>query len=409
MRYIFILLLLTTASFLTSVTLDECLDYFMENHPIPQKEDLLSQNSEDIIELFRKEWYPKLSLNGSFMWNANTMELGMQSVEKDKTQLELLLSQPIFTGNEISLNREIELLNNAIRKNSLAESTFRIKKLIYTLYFNTLMAEQKSEITQLSLDHWYETADFVKLRQASGKASSLDSLLVANLILSQKETLVNLSQIREESISLLNNLLKTEISFDTDFQEPPETSLSQSEIRRKELLIFTLREDNFELQQKVNTSVYFPKLTAYAKGTYGNPNYNLYANEWAENMEVGLSFKWNFWNWGQEGKRNRLLERKKQINSLEKDEFLTQVNTELLQTESKIGQIDNSLKIKQMKLEVLQKIVAIYYENYRLGKSDVLTYSEKQMEQQQLEESIELLRLEKLYQKYIYNLIIGVL
>lgn len=407
MKKLLIPLILMSVLNLLAVTLEDCLGFLEENHQIPQKLELLEESNQDITNIFRKEWYPKLSLNSSFSWSLNTMEIGTQAVEQDKTQLELSLSQPIFTGNTIFLQREVELLNNAIKQKSLAGASFQAKKLVYTLYFNILITEQKANINSLSLEHWLATADLVQLLQDSGKASNLDSLLVANLILTQEETLENLEQGKEEAIAWLNAFLQAEISGDESFLEPEDILISKNKIKRNELGVYSLRESSFGLQQRLNNTSYFPTINAFVKGTYGNPNYNLYANEWSENMEVGFTFKWSFWNWRQESDRNKLLDKQKRINSLEREEFLIKVNSDLIQTASKITQIENSLAIKEAKLEVSNEIVAIYYENYRSGKSDVLTYSEKEMEKQQLQESIELLSLEKMYLKYIYNLILG--
>jgi outer membrane protein TolC len=335
------------------------------------------------------------------------MEVGLMSVENDRTLLDLTVQQPVYTGGTISLKRDIELLNNSIEQNAWEGAVLMSKKLIYGYYFNVLILEQKLSITNLTLEHLHATANNVKIRLDSGKASHLDSLIIANLILTQQENIANLTEMKQATIVQLNELLATTVAEDAEFHYPNDVSLSSQVISRQELIHYSLLEEVFHKQEKLNNSLSLPRINAFAKGSYGNPNYNLYANEWSENLEAGVSLNWNFWNWKQNKNKNSRIAKQLKINKLNREEFLSGVNSELSKIESNLEQLDNSLETKQQQLTIMNEITTIFEESYKLGKSDILTYSEKLMENQQLQENIALNQLEKLYQKYIYNLTLG--
>lgn len=407
MRNIVIIGILLMTIPLFGVTLDECLEQFSNNHQIPQKLELLQQSEGEIKSLALKEWFPKLAFSANYLWSANTMKVGPQEVEHDKTLLELTLTQPIYTGNAIALQKEIEILNNHIQQNRLEDAVFQTKKIIYSLYFNVLFIEKKKAITELSLANYQETQSYIQIRLDGGKATKLDSLIMANMILSQQETLLKLERSKQEIIAQLNEILQSNISNEETFVLPDELTLQENQISRQELARFSLFDNLYEQQKKLNYSQLLPKLNAFAKGNYGNPNYNMYQNEWEENVEVGLVFNWSFWNWGKERGRNRILAKQKDINQLDKELFLSQVNNELTGIKSVISQIESSLSIKEQQIEITQEITNIFEQSYKLGKSDILAYSDKLTEYRQLQENLTLLHIELLFNKYMYNFTLG--
>lgn len=407
MRKLITLLLLFTTMSLAGITLDECLQHFSNNHQIPQKLELLQQSEADIRSIALKEWFPKLAFNATYLWSANTMKLGLQEVEKDKTLFELSLTQPIYTGNAIALQKEVEILNNHIQQNRLEDAVFQTKKIIYNLYFNVLLIEKQKTITALSLANYRATQDYIQIRLEAGHATSLDSLIMANLILSQQEAELKLERSKQEVIAKLNEILQSNISSSETFMVPSDLELQESEIQRQELERFALFSTLYDKQKSLNTSQLLPKLNAFVKGNYGNPNYNMYQNEWEENIELGVMFNWNFWNWGKERSRNRILDKQQSLNELDRELFLSQVNNELTGIESAISQVESSLTIKEQQLEITEEITRIFEQSYKLGKSNILTYSDKLTEYQQLQENVILLQIELLFNKYIYNLTAG--
>ena len=400
MKKILILLLFMAILTLNGVTLEECYQYLEGNYPTAKELKSLVDDYQLIKEQSTKDWLPTVDVTGGINWDAETMSMGNLEVPNTKSILEVGVKQKIYDGGFIKQDNKVNLYNNQLAQFSKRVEKHNLRELVNKFYFNVLLTEKKIAVAKLSRKSLLTTQNFISTQLKYGKISVTDSLLVANKLLEIDDQLQIFTQQKRSSVCSLNKLLKSRFKPSDTFIEPVQLDYASIEIRREELHIYSTKERLLKSQQSLITSKYLPKVSSYVKLTVGNPNYDLYNEEWNQNISIGANFSWNVWDWNREDYQKRLLKSQIARNSFSKHDFLTKVSLNVEEIKCKLTSTQKSQELIKKQITNSEKVVHIMEQSYELGKETMLNYTLNFNELHKLKLSLETVKLEYLYQQY---------
>lgn len=262
-----------------TLTLQEAVQYALENKAEAKKAKLDLENSEYQIDEVRAGALPQIDGSGQLTYNpmiqknaitmttedGNTttmiMKFGQPWQGTATVQLsQQLFNQSLFTGLKAArTTREFYQINSTLTDEQLIEK-------VANSYYEVYQSQLQLETLQSNLDNTTKTRDVLKGLVEAGlmKKIDLDRTEVAiNNLLAQKQQLVNALELRE-------NALKFAIGMDitTDIQMPEETfdidpSIMVDEFNlagRTEVLAMEKQIELLELNKKSMVAAYYPSL-----------------------------------------------------------------------------------------------------------------------------------------------------
>ncbi len=291
------------------LTLDQALR-LAENHSYRLKQARAgAQVAESGTSIARSERLPTLSASASARYTNEVAALTVglmpgttfrRELGTNETyQTDLTLTLPLYTGGRIS--SAIDLADANLAYWEALEQIDRDRLYYQTRldYLGLQLAAAQRHTAQSSLKRMQVIHGDVSNRFKSGVADSVD-LLESRLALTRAEFAVTRADLnsRSRQIQLLTRLgldPSEEINPVDTLPEPsPIMGLPETGGSRPELAAATASIGMRQAQVNLEKAEYFPTLSGYTGYSYGKPGYDMFANEWKDNITVGAQLNWSF-------------------------------------------------------------------------------------------------------------------
>jgi outer membrane protein len=380
-RILLITLLIPVALFAQTkkLTIEESVQIGLENSSLIKISESNLRSSDAKITEATSMMLPKLSLSAGYTYmNLNDPnEIGLGQVKMKVINpfyfygMQLSIQQPLFTGFQISSSKSAaensyEAMNFEHQKNINSKALE-----IYSAFWNLFKAQKQYELTQEYLtslkDNLQQTKDFLD----NGLATMNDYLKIKVQESNAEVSLIDAKNNMEIARASFNKSLGIPLSEPTEI-DVSYTSLGQQSFNYQELLSDALnnRDDMKSLEYNIKAgenritaanSGWWPKL--YASGNFFLYNANVETfsieNEKLQAWFVGLSLKWDLWDWGYTSSQ-----------SAQAEESVLQVeeSLKLLKEQIELETYNAYLTIKSQKekINVSQLAVESAEENFRL-------------------------------------------
>lgn len=315
-KYIFTIFVLLLCSILTmsakTWTLDECIQYAMDNNISLQKAGLTRQTSVETLQSSKAALFPSLSFSTSQNvaynpWRAN----GTTTVTGN--QVESSSSTTSYTGS-YSLSARLTVWDgnrniNTIKQNDIAEQVAEqdsitksrtIEEQIATLYVQILYSKEAVKVSQ-------ETLEAAKVNEERGlqmvKVGSMSKAECSQLSATRAQDEYNLVNAETNVLNYKRQLKALlEITDDDDFDvvdtEATDAMALQSipsmqsvyeaaRENRPEVKKAMLSVKSAELQQKIAKAQYYPTVSLSASA--GTNNSSLGKNSWGDQIKSNFN------------------------------------------------------------------------------------------------------------------------
>ena len=298
----------------------------------------------------------------------------MRKRSKDQYQATLQLDQVVWDGGNIRARKEVTRATSEVDKQKLEVDMYAINERVNQLFFGILLLKEQLKQNQLMQEELQRNYDNVAAYVKNGIANQadLDAVKVEQLNnIQQRHTL-------EATYRAYGEMLKIMINHPTPLTEntlkkPDVNALlykgeaySTEFIRRPELNLFAVQNQQLEAQRKQLTAKNLPRLDLFVQGAYGNPGLNMLKNEFSAYYVAGVRLSWNFGNLYTRKNESRQLILNQQDVNVQKETFLFNTHLEITQNNSEIKKLTELMKndeeiitlrnnIKKSKLKVHSK------------------------------------------------------
>lgn len=362
------------------VSLDDCLETAMRNHPRVEDRRYLENISENNLANLNSNWKPELNINGQVTYQSDAIQIDAEipgiefpSSPKDQYKLYLDVRQTLFDGGRVKQSKKIEDISNRSEIKSLEAEIDKRKGEIIDIYFNVLLLQENLKIQDIMLDQLKENKSVVSSAFSNGIVLETDLRLIEIEILNSTQEMAKLNYQKKALMEVLSNKCGMEITQDTNLLFG-ELSLSESELGRKELEALEMKKQVLEASSSLKDKTRLPVLFAFGQLGYGNPGLNMLRDEFDTYYYLGAGVKWNLWDWNDTKRdKDNLLCQSHLIDNRIK-EFEENINNALITQLSIIRSHQDQLENLSNILDKRSEIVKIYSLQLEEGTIKTLDY-----------------------------------
>jgi outer membrane protein TolC len=328
------------------LTLNDCYQLIHKNYPLVKQNELLEKQNSIDSDVINTKKLPQVTLDAQATYQSEVTEVpipntGIVPLNNDQYRATATLNQLIYNGGFIDASLEAKSAHLKTQQKQIDVSVYQQKKQVNQLYFSILLLQEKKALLTAKQNQLESQIKEVQSGITNGTIlPASDKVLQAELIkIKQQFTEIDFN--RKSLFATLSSLIGKSIHNST-YLENPELNLNLSDvIKRPELELFQLKNEEIDANALLLSKQKAPKLLGFATTGYGNPGLNMLDNSFKGFYTVGLKLNWNVFDWNSNKKERESLEINKDIINNETEIFNLNTNIELQQQALEIKKIES--------------------------------------------------------------------
>jgi outer membrane protein len=323
-KWIFLLWASSLWSQESSLTMEKCIDMALANSPAIHIAQIQSQVADEVSRQANADMLPSLGFAGSYRRQSTVPELNVTKLLSflpipisnapsaielgtlDVFDFRMSLTQPLFTGFQLSNRKKITQSNALAKKSDSERSRDELVYKVRTAYGQLLKAQRFAEIARTGQQQVEEHLRVVENFIKQGVATQEDRLRVQVKLSEAQVAVLQADNAVQITRSNLERTIGIPLPVSVNAQMPvPEkiqtkdisTSKQQAIANRNELHAMQFTIQSAESAVKMVRGGYLPSVAAFATYGYGKPGLNFVDKEWMDYWTVGVGMEWNLWNW----------------------------------------------------------------------------------------------------------------
>lgn len=362
-----------------TLNLEQCYALAKQNYPLIHQRELIEQSSGYSIENASKAYLPQITLYGSATYQSDVPRIPFELpgnpaplIPKDQYKVYGELTQVIYDGGAISLKKEGQESESAVKKQGLEVELYKLHERINQLYFGILLIEQQIRQTDL-----YRKDLDLGLRKTSAAIangialqSSADVLRVELLKLQQRT--IELTSMRKAYLDMLGWMTGTTPDENTVLILPEDIEATAA-LRRPELGWFEAQLQSLDLQQKQLQVQNRPKISLFLQGGVGRPALNIFDDQLTGFYYGGLRMAWPLGGYYVNKNETALIDLRRQDIGMQEETF--RFNT-LLQSKKENQEIEKLENLLATDDEIIQLRMSIKQSALNQLENGVMTSSD---------------------------------
>jgi len=305
MIFILTLLISMGSNDTLTFTVDEAIDFALQNNPEIEQLTIGVQKSEEQVGQAVSSFYPSVSASGYFAYVTDVPIIEFDSIPipfgtNENYNVQLSLQQVLFAWGKLYNAYKISDLARDIAELTLARKQQEIRYAVTDAFYGLLVLEEYLTQAQASLDQLERFAASVETRYRAGLVSQFDLLRakvqVENLKpgVIQAENALNLA--REGFKLLLGMDLDTEFGLSGELRMVDEEFIlddleSQALQNRSEIKNLKKAERIAQLNQAIVRRTNLPTLVGGASYEQRKP-FGITGGDWGSSLTFNLGFQW---------------------------------------------------------------------------------------------------------------------
>ncbi|MBI1307185.1 MAG: transporter [Bacteroidetes bacterium] len=404
-----ILLLISPGVFASKINLDSCYKLAEKNYPQVKQFSLIEKAKEYSLENASRGYLPKLNIVGQATYQSavTSIPISLPNVEiptlsKDQYKIYGEITQPLT--DLITRNDQFKLIeqNAEAEKQQIEVELQKIRERINQLYFGILAIDAQIRRTDLIKSDLKITTDKIKAGIENGVATQKSLDLLNSEILNVDQKVVELKASRKAFTQMLSLFTGTQIDENSELEIPAVTSLAQ-EIKRPELKLFDIRNQSFDLQNRLITAKNLPRFSLFVQTGYGRPTLNLLNNNFSGYYIGGLRMNWNISGFYTSSNERNLIDINRSILSIQRETFLFNTNVVLEQQNEEVEKLKELLKTDKELIVLRENIRKTASEELANGIITANDYIAFLNAENQAKQNLSLHEIQLLLAQYNYN------
>ena len=395
------------------VTIDQCQQWAVAQTSANVQKELNAQILQTSLHNASSHLYPKLSINGRFSYQSAEAPLLNANPEavlppfdenplmsRMQYHVGLDLEQSLFDGAQAFYGRQYARLQNDAEIYKIDLSINEIKSNVISLYLNLLIVEKQMEIIENVQSTFDDQINQLKVLLKEGviPQNTLSQLELEAMKMQQNHD--ELVSRRESIISSLSILTGRDLSH-AEFEIPtvPETSTSEPS-QRLEFAIFENQSKQMDFQRKLHFSNSLPKLSLFATGGYGRPDYQFYFNRPDWYYMAGVNLKVPLIDWARTTGVGKVIDIQKSILKSQEEDFKKSNQIAIQDKLNEINRIEKLLVLDKAIAEKYKSLTKTYSSQLVNGTITAIDYIRQRNDEMQSLMNQELHNIQLLKAKY---------
>jgi len=394
-----------------TVTIDQCQQWAVAQTSANVQKELNEQILKTSLINASSNLYPKLSINGRFSYQSADAPMlndefllppfeDKPNLSRMQYHIGLDLEQVIFDGANYFYGRQFARLKNDAEIYKIDLSINDVKANVISLYLNLLIVEKQMGIienVQSTFDDQIKQLN-VLLKEGVIPQNTLSQLELEALKMQQNHD--ELTSKRESIISSLSILTGKDLSH-ADFEIPslPEANASNPS-QRLEFAIFENQAKQMDFQRKLHLSNSLPKLSVFATGGYGRPDYQFYFNRPDWYYMAGVNLRIPLIDWARSTGVSKVVGIQKSILKSQEDDFRKSNQIAIQDKLNEINRIEKLLVLDKSITDKYRSLTKTYSSQLVNGTITAIDYIRQHNDELQSLMNQELHNIQLLKAKY---------
>lgn len=347
-----------------TLNLETCYRLARQNEPLLQRNPVLQRQLQWTISDLRARFMPQLYVHAQAAYQSDVTSIPFKvpnqqipQVPKDQYRATLDLDQLILDGGRARSQMQIADASSSLAMGQQDVVYHSLKEQLMDLYETVLVLDaslQSLALKQQTLQQQIRRVQ-AAVANGSGLSSQADEFRAASLELQQHILEVQAS--RRSTLHALSLLTGTRWPDSVQLEMPePEWSLSDTALQRPELRLYLLKDQLLEQQIALAGKLNHPLLYGFVQGGYGRPGLNMLSSSFEWYYLAGVKLNWTLWDWGTRRRQQRSLQADRELNDLDRQEFLLQTRQKLDRQQETIRQLQDLLSDDQQLVQLRENI-----------------------------------------------------
>jgi len=336
-----------------------------QSNPLNAQTDLYKQQEKYRLENSKKNFMPKVDLNGKVSYQSDVttlvLDLPIPNFEmpippNDQYRISLDVSQLIYDGGMTNVQKQLESLLTSTLIQSNNVELYKLYGQINDLYFRILLLDKTKESLETTKSELTKSLELLELSVENDFASQndLNQLKAESIKLDKK--LIEIKYSRKALLRTLSDLANITIEDDSELEFPQFNNETNTVFSRPEHRLLANQIENANLQIDLLNKSRRPKLFGFGQAGYGQPGYNMFAEGFDDFYMVGLKLNWNIYDWKLTQNKKKIIAIEQEIISNKRNALDKNLTIALNKLQIELDKIED-LKIKEMELIKLREAI----------------------------------------------------
>lgn len=352
-----------------------------ENYPLIEQQRLINETEHLTLQNLIKGYLPQLSLNGQATYQSDVTRvnipipgISVKPLSKDQYKATVDLNQTLFDGGLISNQKQLQKLSSEVERERVEVELHKLKDRIQQIYLSILMLDEQTkqaDLIRADIKTGYKKTE-AQVNNGVAFRSNLNSLEAELLKADQRK--IELQALRKGLLRTLGLFISDTLPINVQLQWPNKIEVV-SEIKRPELNLYDKQTSLALQQKKLITSRNLPKASLFGQGGYGRPGLNMLENQFDWFYIGGLRLNWNISNLYTYKKDKQLADINAKSNDLQKETFLLNTNSQLIQQKAEIEKLESLIDTDKQIIALREKVktaASAQLENQVISASDYI-------------------------------------
>lgn len=347
----------------TILYLSYCQDEAVRNYPSAKDKDLLKKITELKLQSIQTNLLPQMNIGGQATYQSDVVSINLPlpghpvsfSQDKDQYKATIDINQVIYDGGSTHFQK---LLENASLQTNLQQvdvDLFKIRDQVNNVFFLLLSLQEDEKLIRNSLHEINEKQKVVKSSVENGALTPSDWDILEAERLKTEQQLAEIEINRNSSLAILSILMSKPIQKAT-FSLPDARVSDTVKNARPEYHLFELQSQQLENSKLLSHTLIMPKISVFGEGGYGRPGLNFLNNNFEPYYIIGVTFKWNFFDWDKNKHDRQVLDVQKDMINTQKENFDKNLSIDIQNRLANIKKLEEALKRDSMIVELRSRI-----------------------------------------------------
>jgi outer membrane protein TolC len=346
-----------------NITLQECYEKAMENHPVGlQKAELekISNLNKDIIA---SSWLPQSVFNAQATYQSEVIDIGVElpgfdfpSPTRDQYRMSVEVQQMIYDGGSAKNRQKLRKAQHQAELNEIEVQLYQVLEQVNQHFFRHFILEENLTIMDLTMEEIFQRLHSVRSGVENG------ALLPANQWELEAE-LLQLEQKKDELAAIITanleilEILTGENLTDKNLMLPGEMFQEEKPLNRPEFKLFESKKESLFAASRLSSTARMPKISTFAQAGYGRPGLNMLSEDFDFFYLAGIRLTWNIWDWEKTHKERQVQKIKAEIVNTQQQVFEQKINIALTSVTSLISQLEKTTEKDLQIIALREKIL----------------------------------------------------
>jgi len=335
---------LLPAQELTQLNLPQAYDLAQKNYPLIRQKNLVKQTADINIENLQKGFLPQLMVSAQATYQSEVTKVPVSlpgfSIEppsKDQYKLLADISQLVYDGGVTKEQKVFQQLNANVEEQKLEVELYRIKERINQLYLGVLYLDEQLKQVDLVKADIQTGIKRVEAQVLNGVAFRSGLNMLKAELLKADQRSIEIRSSRKGLLDALSLFIGQPLTINVRLEKPVlPPGAAGHDIARPELKLYAGQATLIGQQDKLITARNLPKASVFVQGGYGRPGLNMLKNEFDLFYTGGVRFNWSLGGLYTKKKEKELVEVNQKIIEIQKETFLLNTNSQLIQQEAEM-------------------------------------------------------------------------